>query len=156
MGFLSAYEGVDRLAIPHPEKDYWVDVKRHVTHGATEKSAAALQGVVLVEGKAKPTPDVFKSQSELVLASVENWNLDDDNGQVWPINMQSIRRLPEAVFDQIHDAVKESNKPQTAAERRKFPDVDADGDQVRERGTAQPVDVLGGAGAMEAPGVEAG
>lgn len=155
MGFLSAYDGVDRLVIEHPEKDYWVDVRRHITHGATEKSASALQGVELVEGKAKPTPDVYKSQSELVLASVADWNLDDDNGTVWPINMQSIRRLPEAVFDQIHDAVKASNKPQGPAERRKFPDVGADGDQVGDRGATIPVDVLGGAGAMEAPGPEA-
>lgn len=151
MGFLSAYDGTHRITIPHPEQEYWVVLRKHLPHGATEKSTIALQAVSIIAGKACPAPDVYRSQSELVAASIVEWNLDDDNGTVWPINMQSVRRLPEAVFDLLHDAVQESNKTRTVEEQRRFPDGDVSGDPHGNLGAAEPVDVPVPAGTMAAP-----
>lgn len=151
--FMSAYEGTHRVTIPHPDKEYWVELRKHLTHGATEKSASALQTLAMVDGKPLPKPDVFKSRAELVLASIVGWNLDDEHG-VWPLNMQSIRRLPDAVFDLLHDAVEESNKS-TTAERRQFPDGGVGGDPDGDGGTAEPADVPDRAAAVAAPRSEA-
>jgi hypothetical protein len=155
MGFMSAYDGTQRIPIPHPDKEYWVDLKEHLSHGATEKSAAALQSLSIVDGKPRPTPDVFKSRAEAVLASIVNWNLDDDNGTVWPVNMQSIRRLPDAVFTLIHDAVDESNKPRPPAEQARFHGEGILGDPDEDAGAPVDVDVPTGAGALEAAWAEA-
>lgn len=155
MGFMSAYEGTHRIAIPHPDKEYWVDLKQHLTHGATEKSAAALQAMELVDGKPRPAPDVFRSRSETVLASIIGWNLDDDNGVVWPINMQSVRRLPDSVFDLLHEAIAESNKPRAAAEQARFHGEVVGGDPDGDTGAPVVGDVPAGAGAVEAAGPEA-
>jgi hypothetical protein len=154
-GFLSAYEGTYRITIPHPDREYWVELRKHLQHGATEKSAAALQSVSVVDGKPQMRPDVWRSRTEMVCASIVNWNLDDPNGTVWPINIQSVRRLPEAVFDQIHDAIEESNKPLTPAERAQFPDEGSGGDQDGLGGAGEPVDVPDGAGTVAATWSEA-
>ena len=155
MGFMSAYDGTHRIVIPHPDGDYWVELKKHLTHGAAERSVAALQGLEVVDGKARSKADVYRHQMERVLASIVSWNLDDDNGQVWPINQQSLRRLPDAVFDLLFEAVDRSNAPEGKAERTRFPDEGAVGDSDGDAGAAEPVDLLGGGGAVEAPWTEA-
>lgn len=157
MGFLSAYDGVKRVPIPHPNptKEYWVDLKSYLSLGNTEKSAQALQEMELVGGKPRPAPNVFKHESERVLASVLDWNLDDDHG-VWPINMQSIRRLPESVFELLKEKVNATNRPRTAEEQAQFPAADESGDSVAgDGGAAELVDVPDEAGAVEAARAEA-
>jgi hypothetical protein len=155
MGFLSAYDGTHRVVIPHPDREYWVELKKHVSHGATEKSQLALQEMEIVNGKAMPAPNVFKSQAELVLASILDWNLDDDNGHVWPLNMQSIRRLPDSVFTLLHQAVLESNKAESPEERARFRQPSLSGDPHGDSGSPEPVDVPDGAAAVAAPWSEA-
>jgi hypothetical protein len=155
MGFMSAYDGTHRIAIPHPDKEYWVELKRNLSLGATEKSTAALQALIMVDGKPCPAPDVFKSRAETVLASILDWNLDDDNGTVWPRNMQSLRRLPDSVFTLLHDAVEESNKARPAAEQARFHGEGIVGDPDGDNGAPVDVDVPAGAGALEATGPEA-
>lgn len=151
MGFLSAYDGTQRIPIPHPDKDYWVDLKKHLSLGATEKAASHLQRITMVDGKACPAPDVVKSQQERVLAAIVGWNLDDDNGTVWPVNAQSLRRLPDTVFDQLLAAVEASNAPATSEERRRFPDAGVGGDPNGDGGPGVPADVSDGAAAVAAP-----
>lgn len=155
MGFLSAYSGTHRVAVPHPDREYWVELREHLPHGATEKSAAALQAVTMVGNKVQPTPDVYKSRAELVLASIVDWNIDDDNGTVWPVNMQSIRRLPEPVFDLLYQAIEQSNGALAAAERAQFRDGGASGDPDGNGGASVPVDVPAGAAALAAVGTAA-
>lgn len=159
MGFLTAYDGTHRVAIPHPDPnvEYWVDLKKYLSHGATEKAALALQEMELHQGRPQPAPNVFKQQSELVFASILGWNLDDDNGTVWPINMQSIRRLPGEVFKLLHDEVEKLNGPRSPQEQAQFRAEDLGGDPVAGGGvdTAGAVDVPGAAGVLEAPGTEA-
>lgn len=155
MGFMSAYDGSHRITIPHPDGEYWVELKKHVSYGATEKSTAALQALTMVDGKATPAPDIFKSRAESVLASIVDWNIDDDNGTVWPKNMQSVRRLPESVFALIHEAIEESNKPRPAAEQARFHVEGVVGDPDGDAGAPVDVDVPAGTGAVEATWAEA-
>lgn len=150
MGFMSAYDGTFTVQIPHPDKAYWVVLKKHLSHGGTERSTAALQALSMVDGKPVPAPDVFRSQSERVLASVVEWNLDDDNGTVWPVNMQSVRRLPDAVFTQLHDAIEASNAPRPAAEQARFPGEGVSGDPDGDARPAIADDVPAAAGVLAA------
>lgn len=155
MGFMSAYDGTFKVPIPHPEKEYWVELRKHLTHGATEKSTAALQSLNMVDGKPVPAPDVFKSQTEKVLASIVDWNIGagDEHG-IWPINVQSVRRLPDVVFELLHNAMEESNKPRPPAEQARFPVEDVVGDPDGDAGAAVPVDAPDEAGVLAAPGDE--
>jgi hypothetical protein len=108
-----------------------------------------------VDGKARSKADIYRSHMERVLASIVAWNLDDDNGQVWPINQQSLRRLPDSVFDLLFEAVDRSNAPEGKAERTRFPDEGDGGDSDGDAWAGEPGDVPDGAGAVEAPGLEA-
>lgn len=157
MGFLSAYTGDELVPIPHPERDdYWVKLKRYVPYGATEKSEVALQEMEMVAGRPQPAPNLRKSKDELLLASIVGWNLDDDNEYVWPINMQSIRRLPKGVAALLHEKVEELGKPRSKPEQAQFPAEVAGGDQESaDRGSADPVAVPGGEGVVAAAGPEA-
>jgi hypothetical protein len=101
MGFLSAYTGSVRIKVGPPDTDYWVDLKKYITQGAQESAEAALAKVVIKDGETQPAPDVAKYRKLMVLAAIDDWNLDDDNGQILPINLQSVQKLPMPVFDQL-------------------------------------------------------
>lgn len=153
MGFLSAYSGIRRVEIGDPDGKYWVDLKEHLSQGSKEKGDKALQHMQVVGGKPQMSPDVVEFRQQLVLASIDDWNIDDDNGTVWPISMVSVKRLPSTVFDDLWEIVNETNKPRSSEERRQFPagdvggDPDGDGD-----GAGEPVDVPAEAGVLAAPG----
>lgn len=109
MGFLSAYTGSIRVKVGPPEQDYWVDLKKYITQGGQESAEAALAKMTLVNGQAQPQPDVAKYRKLMVLASIDDWNLDDENGRTMPINLQSIQSLPMPVFDTIWSQVQKNN-----------------------------------------------
>lgn len=152
MGFLSAYSGTQRLTIGDPERGYWVELREMLSQGAKEKAEQALQGRQRINGGDVITQmDVARYRQLMVLASIKDWNLDDDNKQVWPINLQSVQRLPGIVFDELWKFVDSSNEPRPAAEQRQFPDSGDDGREDGTGRTAEPGDVLDGAPALEAP-----
>lgn len=109
MSFLSAYTGTVRIKVGRDEDDYWVDLKKYITQGAQESAEAALTKIRLVNGETVADPDVAKYRKLMVLASIEDWNLDDDNNQILPINLQSVQRLPMPVFDHLWLSVQENN-----------------------------------------------
>lgn len=153
MGFLSAYSGVRRVDL---DGHYWVDLKEHLSQGAKERGDRALQQMQIVDGKPHVTPDVVEFRQQLVLASIADWNLDDDNGHVWPINMTCVKRLPVAVFDRLWAVVDETNKPPTSAERAQFPEGAVRGDPDEDPRAANPVDVQPEAAVLAAPGDDVG
>lgn len=158
MGFLSAYEGTERVPVPHPETDeYWVELRKYLLHGATEKAALALQEMEMVAGRPQPAPNLRKSQDERLLASIVAWNIGDSpTGTPWPINLQSIKRLPEPVFDVLHAKVEELNRPRTKQEQAQFPAADSGSDpESGDGGAPGAVDVPGGEGAVAAAWPEA-
>lgn len=150
MGFLSAYSSTRRVDIGDPARGYWVELREVLSQGAKEKAEQALMGRQHVNGgDVVVNMDVARYRQLMVLASIKDWNLDDDNGQVWPLNLQSVQRLPGVVFDQLWSIVDGSNEPRGAAEQRQFPDGRDDGDQVGPERAGEPGPVL-----AEAAGVE--
>lgn len=157
MGFLSAYSGTQRITIGDPERGYWVELREMLSQGAKEKAEQALQGRQRINGGDVITQmDVARYRQLMVLASVKDWNLDDDNKQVWPINLQSVQRLPGVVFDELWKFVDASNEPRPAPEQRRFPDGSDDGRPVGEGGSAVAGDVLDGAPALDEAWAPAG
>lgn len=117
-----------------PEGKYWVDVKNFLTQGAQEKAEAALLKTTSVNGELVSNPDIAAYRKQLVAAAIDDWNLDDENGQIWPINLQSVGRLPISVFNTIFNAINKDNGKRTPEEQATFRDGsvsgDPDGDQA--------------------------
>jgi len=65
----------------------------------------------------------------MVLASIKEWNLDDEAGTVWPVDLEHVQGLPGTEFDRIWKIVDEKNKPATSEEKRRFPAGGVSGDQ---------------------------
>lgn len=122
MGFLSAYEGTRRITVGEPERGYWIELREVLSQGAKEKAERALSRKISLDGNVESQLDTVSYRQEMVLASIVNWNLDDDNGTVWPINMQSVRRLPGSVYEELWSLVNKLNSADDTEERRRFPD----------------------------------
>jgi len=120
MGFLSAYTGTTRVQVGDPEGKYWVDIKKYLTQGAQEKAEACLLKTKSVSGELVSEPDIAKYRKELVLAAIDDWNLDDENGHIWPINAQSVARLPISVFNTIFNSINQDNGKRTPEEQATF------------------------------------
>jgi hypothetical protein len=148
MGFLSAYSDTRTIPI---DRHYWVELREHLPQGAREASERALARIEMVDGAARPAPDVALSRQLTVLAAIVSWNLDDDDGAVWPINLDSVRSLPGGVFDTLWKTVDELGSPRTPQEAQRFPDGGVGGDPAGVTGPAESADVPAGAGHVAAP-----
>lgn len=122
MSFLSAYNGVVRVSVSRDgNKEYWVDLKKYLTQGGQETAEAAMSRVEVVNDSPVVRPDVAKYRKLMVLAAIDDWNLDDDNGTTWPINLQNIARLPLPVFNKLWQQVQTNN---SEAERSRDEQLD--------------------------------
>ena len=131
MGFLSAYAGTKKVTIGEPERGYWVELRDYVSQGAKTEAERALQGRQRVNGNdVVMDMDVARYRQLMVVASVASWNLDDEGGQVWPVDLAHVRMLPGPEFDRLWSLVDAQNKPADAVERRQFPDPVGGGDPV--------------------------
>lgn len=160
MGFLSAYSKTQKVTIGDPSRGYWVELREYVSQGDKTRAEQVLQGRQHVNGSdIIMDMDVASYRQLMVLASISDWNLDDEAGQVWPINLQSVKRLPGPEFDRLWSIVDKLNAPATAEERRQFPGSGVDGNQDGEVGGGHaevPGNVLAGTAAVAAPGDAAG
>jgi len=155
MGFLSAYDGVERITIDHPDKDYWIDLKKNISQGEKEKAEREIQTYKPLDGKMVLIPDVVKAQQLLILASIHSWNLDDENGTPWVVNLVNVKRLPSTVFDTLLKRVDALTAPPSAEERRRFPADGFGGDPDGDGGASEPGDVPDGAGDLQAARADA-
>lgn len=119
MGFLAVYDGTNHVVVDE-ERDYWVELAKHVSQGAKEEAERTLSKVIMVKGEAIPTPDVARYRQLMLLASVKSWNLDDDNGTVWPVDLKHVQMLPSDIFDELWKTVEGENKAKTSQEERQF------------------------------------
>lgn len=138
MPFLDAYAGTQRVDIGPPELGYYVVLREHISYRAREEAERALSRMYVSNGTQELRPDVTKFRQLMVLAHIEEWNLDDEKG-IWPINLDSVKRLPGDVFDQVWSIVDEIGTPkkdaaQAAGERRQFPDRGDERDPERDSG----------------------
>jgi hypothetical protein len=145
VGFLSAYEGVRRVDLG---RGYWVDLVLHISQGSKEAAERAASKVkVSASGLTDVEPDVVAFRQLMILGHVHAWNLDDDNGRIWPVNIQSVRRLPGDVFEELWQVVNELTKPRTADEQKRFHDA-GDDSVARWSGAGESAHVHDGAGVL--------
>lgn len=157
-GFLSAYDGVERVEFG---RGYWADVKRCLTH-AEQQQAQAKMGAgrqsVNMSGQFSAVVDMNAFETELIVLSLVDWNLDDEDGTIWPLapdkaRRDSVARLPASVAASIFQVCNELNGPMDKREAAGFPGADLGGGQVGDGGAAgvgvvpDPPGVLGAAGA---------
>lgn len=140
MGFLTAYEGTYKVVVDE-ERNYWVELSKHVSQGSKESAERALSKVVMTKGEAIPTPDVARYRQLMLLASIKSWNLDDDNGTVWPIDLKHVQALPAGIFDDLWKAVEGQNKVRTPEEDRQFPVEDLSSGTDGDAGAAELLDI---------------
>lgn len=155
MGFLSAYSGTRRIDLGG---GYWVDVKECLSIVEKQRAEKALTSdpTVDMNGRGTAKVDMPAFHNEMLVHSIVAWNLDEDDGTIWPlapelVKRKSIARLPAPVFDTILKVVDELNGPQSPQERAQFPEPGVGGDPYGHAGPAQPVDVLGGDPVVAAP-----
>jgi|SRR5579859_36273 len=134
MGFLSAYTGTTVIYLDD-EQVYWVEVKKYLSQGEKESAEAALSTGKLVQdgsggSKFEVEPNVARYRQLMVKESIQSWNLDDDNGTIWPVTLQNVRRLPAEVFDKIYKYIDSEDKTlDTPEARRQFRDDSVGSDQ---------------------------
>ena len=160
MGFLSAYSGTRRIDVGN---GYWVEVKEclSITEKQRAEKALTTDPTVDMTGRGSAKLDMPAFHTEMLVHSIINWNLDEDDGTVWPltpepVKRKSIARLPAPVFDLIFEAVNDLNGPKPARERAQFPEPGQRSDPDGDGGAAVAGDVLGGAAAVAAPGAAPG
>lgn len=151
MGFLSVYSGTRRVAIGDPARGYWAELRECMPQGAKAEAERALLAAKVVGKDTEMAMDTATYRELMVLGSIIAWNLDDEDGTVWPLTLESVRRLPGIEFDRLHKIVDEMNEPRSAEERRQFPAEGLGGDPDGERGTIIPGLVLDRDADMAAP-----
>lgn len=160
MGFLSAYSGTRRIDLGG---GYWVEVKECLSIVEKQRAEKVLSRDPVVDqnGRGTAKVDMPAFHNEMLYHSITSWNLDEDDGTVWPLSPEPVKRkniarLPAAVFDRILEVVDELNGPQSSRERAQFPVPGVGGDPEWDAGPAVAVDVLAGDSAVEAAGAATG
>lgn len=141
MGFLSSYSGTRRIDI---DQHYWVEVKECLSILEKNQAERTLMTPVMdLNGHGSATVDMVGFRNAMMSASIVAWNLDDDNGEVWPLSPPHVKeahiaRLPGPVFDEIWLVVNELNGPREPAEAARFPVVGVGGDPDGDAGASEP------------------
>jgi hypothetical protein len=141
MAFLSSYEGINRLKIGPSGLDYYIDVREHVSYKQREAAEKALSEMQFSGTQANVTPDVTRYRQLLMLAHIVEWNLDNEDGTIWPIDFEHIGMLPDDVFDQVWKQVDGQSDKRSKEAQRRFPDGLDVSDQVRKPRTRKLAEV---------------
>jgi hypothetical protein len=143
MGFLSAYSGTRKIPVGDPERGYWIEIKDCLSQGEKEKAEGALASGKLVPGqKAEMSMNVALYRQLMVQASIVQWNLDDDNGAIWPMDLKHVRMLPGPEFDRLWRIVDDLNEPAKGEEKQTFRPEGDGSDPDGDSGTAESGDLL--------------
>ena len=142
---------------------YWIEVRECLPIVDKQRAEKALASAPRVDmtGNGTISLDTVAFHNEMLGASIVDWNLDDDNGQVWALTPDSLKRsnisrLPAPVFDQVWEVVNDLNGPRETADKVRFPEPGISGDQVGDGGPGVTADVRAGAAAVAAPGAASG
>lgn len=103
-GFLSQYTDIERIDLGG---GYWVDIKKYLTSADASAAQRALtrpkvrSKIGEKSSELEGDTDIAAYHEEMVLRSVVEWNLDDENGKVLPMNRETYRKLPQAVVNKL-------------------------------------------------------
>lgn len=184
MGFASKYEGVDRVDVGD---GYWVDIKKALTWAESEAAEKAGFGFAVAPNLDDPKKtrtnvsiDPEAKMFEMVLASVVDWNLDNDDGSKWPLDYdraleaagkakaagqgnawksprrRSLERLPKPVADLLQAEVGKRNQAMDEAKAQSFRPGGGLGDPGQQDGQPDDPEVLYGAEVVATAGDNGG
>lgn len=132
-----------------PEGTWWVRVRRSLSHAEDDKLTRKLvESTVQVESVQtssgivrRPKADANVSaaaaldyKDEVIVRSILEWNLTDDDDQVFPFGTPeeiraSLAQLPETVYDRLSKEISAAKKAREPEEEARFPSGDDGGDQ---------------------------
>lgn len=161
MGFLSAYEGIERVEL---DGGYWIDIKKTLSAAEmqhAEKILAARPTVDPGTGRGEAQIDSAGYRNAMLSNSIVAWNLDEEDGTPWaltPIGAKhrNIARLPSPVYETVWKKVNTQNARTTTEERAQFPDEAERGPADGDGWTADPDDLPAGTGTVATAGAAPG
>jgi hypothetical protein len=157
-GFLSDYEGTEQIDLPG---GYWVKVKKCLSSAEYAPVEAALGSRQHVSTSSKggvqfTDIDTREAQIRMLLASIEEWNLDEKDGTTpWALSPDkakraNIERLPAKIRMKIYQRCDELNGPEDPEEQARFPDEAVGSDPDGDAGTGGAPGLPDGAGVLAA------
>lgn len=171
MGFLSAYEGTETIDLGD---GWWVKVRKclsSVELGWAQSAMGADRQRVEGNGNQYADLNVQAFQRELVVQSIDSWNLTDADDRPLPLDAGpgparhgqnpyppncprrvSVGRLPAPVFAQVYDKCNEMNGTRDPDEAARFPDPAVGGGPDGDGRPGDPPAVPPGEGAVAAAG----
>lgn len=164
MTFLSNYDGVVRIDVGN---GYWIDIKECLSRDEKRTAEGFMSRVGAVSDPnddkkmiTRAVPDLPRYRDELVIASIVDWNLDDEKG-VWRLEPASAKRanvgrLPDTVFDKVYKRADELNKEPEVVEQKAFRDESGERDPAGFAGAGDVVDAFDREGVLEEPGLDPG
>lgn len=155
-GFLSDYNKTRRVPIGRPERGYWAEIREVLSVGDKEEADRALARAHVGDGGVQMEMDTVGYRQLMVLRSIIAWNLDNEDGTIWPITLESIKRLPDLEFNSLHAVIDKLNAPPSKSEQAQFPEGDGGGDSDGNRATVIAGQVLARTGTVEEAGTPAG
>lgn len=157
---------------------WWVDVKLGLSVEEAEKAEEALINTRVEEQRTargkmrtvvRPEMRLMPHMFEVVLCSIVNWNLTDEQDQPLPLDHDyeveektkrpsprrlSLKKIPQASYDKISEVVMAANRPMSREETASFLDAgDVDGPGDRDQRPDDP-GVPDGADVVEQDGDE--
>jgi hypothetical protein len=147
------YDGTETINVG---AGYWVKVKKALSQDDKGRVDDLLGGKQRVDVGSKSTfaeMDYTASRVEMVVRSLDSWNLDDENGDILSLagvtdskgnvtyppgceRRRSVGSIEGFLFDQIHAVCDRLNAPRTGQEAAGFPDPAVSGDPDGDAGAA--------------------
>lgn len=122
MGYVAKYAGTEKITLV-TDTSYWVELRKCLSRSQLAEAEAVLsQATIDMEGKGTVKPNIMLYRDMMVAFSVASWNLDDENGNVLPVNLATVGFLAGSDFDVVYKRVDELNKGMTEQEQARFPD----------------------------------
>lgn len=122
MGYVASYSGTEKVTLPS-NSAYWVELRKCLSRAQLQQAEALLsQATVDMNGKGTVKPDIIAYRNTMMLYSLASWNLDDEAGNVLPINPSTVGILSGPDFDAVYKRVDELNKEMPPQEQARFPE----------------------------------
>lgn len=130
MGYRSDTFGDEKITLSHPA--YWVKVKKCLTRTEQKKVEGALMSVTYNDKDGvNGTPEISQSRDLLVVLSVLDWNLTDDDDKAIPVNPGTIlTELSGPDFELVWKRLNALNKTPSGPEAAAFPGTGERGDNA--------------------------
>jgi len=98
----------------------WVDIKARLSYGDRRKASGGMMKVVFnpTSGAVEPIElDIEQQEANLMLVGIVDWNLKDEEGEIAPINKDTVSMLDGETSDRVIAEMNERYRRRGAQER---------------------------------------